>query len=277
MYKVSLILTTYNSADNLPKTLASIDEQDYPDIEVVIKDGGSTDGTLDIIEEYAKKHEAPGHVARTVRTISCPDTGIYDAMNQGYKLSTGDIIAFFNDRFVTRDAVSKLVSAIKNEDETPPHKVQEKEGPTASEKNQSQIVGVHADLIYANGDEIVRYWHMGPQKSLRTGWMPGHPTLFLKREIYEKYGLYDTSYKIAADYEFMVRFLKDRKNKLAYVPETLISMYYGGTSTSTLGSYIESLREGNRALRTNKVHPAFITDCIRTLRVLLQFKLRPNN
>ena len=277
MYKVSLILTTYNSAENLPKTLASIDEQDYPDIEVVIKDGGSTDGTLDIIEEYAKKHadvtedsqildKTPGKVQmkRSVVTTSCRDTGIYDAMNQGYKLSTGDIIAFFNDRFMVKDAVSKLVSAITNADT---------EAKQVAEPNE-KFIGVHADLVYANGDEIVRYWHMGPQRSIRTGWMPGHPTLFLKREVYEKYGLYDTSYKIAADYEFMVRFLKDRENRLAYVPETLISMYYGGTSNSTLGSYIESLIEGNRALRTNHVHPAFLTDCIRTLRVLLQFLKR---
>lgn len=242
---VSLILTTFNSKDNLKATLDSIDEQDYPNIEVVIKDGASTDGTLDAIRAYADESRF------IVKYDSKPDTGIYDAMNQGYELSTGKLVAFFNDRFTCKNAVSKLVSAIEN--------------------SSFDVVGAHADLIYADGEKTVRTWHMGEQRSIMTGWMPGHPTMLLKREVYEEYGLYNTSYKIAADYEFMVRFLKSGKNKLAYVPETLVSMFYGGTSNSTFGSYIESLKEGNRALRTNHVHPAFIVDGIRTCRVLLQF------
>ena len=242
---VSLILTTFNSKDNLKATLASIDEQDYPNIEVVIKDGASTDGTLDAIRAYADESRF------IVKYDSKADTGIYDAMNQGYELSTGKLIAFFNDRFACKDAVSKLVNAINN--------------------SSVDVVGAHADLIYADGEKTVRTWHMGKQKSIMTGWMPGHPTMLLKREVYEEYGLYNTSYKIAADYEFMVRFLKSGKNRLSYVPETLVSMFYGGTSNSTFGSYIESLKEGNRALRTNRVHPAFIVDGIRTCRVLLQF------
>ena len=261
MYKptVSLILTTYNSKDNLTKTLDSIDAQDYPNIEVVIKDGGSTDGTLDVINEYvlSGKYE--------VKTESKPDTGIYDAMNQGYELSTGDVVAFFNDMFVVSDAVSKLVGAIYPEQSDADGSFDQ------SGVLGDEVIGAHADLIYANGDKVVRTWHMGEQKSIMTGWMPGHPTLYIKREVYEKYGLYNTSYRIAADYEFMVRILKDGTNRLAYVPETLVSMFYGGTSNSTFGSYIDSLKEGNRALRTNHVHPAFIVDCIRTVRVLLQF------
>jgi len=118
---------------------------------------------------------------------------------------------------------------------------------------------------------VVRYWRMGPQKSIFLGWMPGHPTLYFKREIYEKYGLYKTDYRISADYELMMRVLKHKENRLAYVPRTLVRMYYGGTSNSTLGSYIESLKEGHRALTSNNIHPAFVIDCIRTLRVLLQF------
>lgn len=239
---VSLILTTYNSAENLPTTLKSIEGQDYPHIEIIIKDGGSTDATLDIIKEYQSNSR------NTVKYISCPDTGIYDAMNQGYALSTGQIVAFFNDRFTASDAISKLVNAIDD-----------------------NVVGVHSDLVYADGDKVIRKWHMGPQKSLYSGWMPGHPTLYLKREIYEKYGLYDTSYKIAADYEFMVRFLKDKENKLAYIPEVLISMYYGGTSTTSLKSYIESLLEGHRAVASNKIHPSWIINILRTFRVLFQF------
>lgn len=245
MKTVSLILTTYNSAANLVSTLESIEQQDYPHIEVNIKDGGSTDDTLDIIKDYAKRSH------NTVNWVTEPDTGIYDAMNKGYQLAGGDIIVFFNDLFLMPDAVSKMVSVIEQNEE---------------------CVGAHADLYYASEEKIIRRWKMGPQKSLFWGWMPGHPTLFLKREVYEKYGLYNTEYRIAADYEFMIRFLKDKENKLAYLPETIIKMYYGGTSTSNANSYIASLKEGHRALKENNIKGALIVDLLRICRVLWQFK-----
>ncbi len=244
MKTVSLILTTFNNANNLNRTLQSIEQQDYSAIEVNIKDGGSTDGTIEIIEKYEKASH------NRVNWMTGPDKGIYDAMNQGYQLATGDIIVFFNDLFLQKKAVSKMVNAI----EVAPG-----------------CAGAHADLIYATDERVVRYWKMGPQKSLYCGWMPGHPTLFLKREIYEKYGLYNTDYRIAADYEFMIRFLKDRENKLAYLPETIIRMYYGGTSTSDTGSYLLSLKEGHRALKSNGIKGALFIDALRTCRVLWQF------
>lgn len=242
--KVSLILTTYNCAENLRRTLESIEQQDYPDMEVNIKDGGSSDTTLAIIQEYASGSR------NTVNWVSQPDKGIYDAMNQGYKLATGDIIVFFNDMFLKPDAVSKMVQKIESE---------------------PGCVGAHGDLVYATEERVVRYWKMGKQKSIYKGWMPGHPTLFLKREIYEKYGLYNTDYRIAADYEFMIRFLKDKENRLAYLPETVIRMFYGGTSTSDAGSYLQSLKEGHRALKENGIKCAAWIDFLRTCRVLLQF------
>ena len=250
MNTVSLILTTYNNIENLKMTLRSIESQTYSEIEVIIKDGESTDGTLDVIKNYEKKSKY------IVRWINCPDIGIYDAMNQGYAISTGNIIVFFNDIFVNNDAVEKMVKLIE-----------ESEG----------CVGAHADLIYVAGKKVIRYWKMGSQKSIYMGWMSGHPTLFLKREIYEKYGLYKTDYKISADYEFMIRFLKDKQNCLAYLPETLVQMYYGGTSTSTVHSYIESLKEGHRALKENEIGFAWLIDIIRTIRVLLQFIIKNRN
>lgn len=248
MKKVSLILTTYNSSKNLPKTLESIEKQDYPAIEVVIKDGGSTDGTLEIIKRYEKESH------NQVIWSSRKDTGIYDAMNQGFARSTGDVVAFFNDVFDKEDVISKLIAQM------------EKTDPVSGK----EYIGVHADLVYVNGEKIVRKWHMGNQ-DIRQGWMPGHPTLFLKREIYEAYGLYDTTFKIAADYEFMIRFLKDKENRLAYLPETVIRMFYGGTSNGGLGNYMVSLLEGHRALKKNGIRHAWLVDCRRTLRVLKQF------
>lgn len=244
MKKVSLILTTYNSEENLKRTLDSIEMQDYPLIEVVIKDGGSTDRTLDIIKTYEEVSKY------TVKWSTGQDSGIYDAMNQGYPMASGEIIAFFNDLFLEVSVVSKMVQMIEA---------------------HPDCVGAHADLVYATDEKVVRYWRMGPQKSLYLGWMPGHPTLFLKKEIYEKYGLYNPEYRIAADYEFMIRFLKDKNNRLAYLPETIIRMYYGGTSTGSTGSYLLSLKEGHRALKDNGIKGAFVIDILRTCRVLLQF------
>ncbi|MBD5444596.1 MAG: glycosyltransferase [Lachnospiraceae bacterium] len=243
-YKVSLLLTTYNSIENLPITFEGIQNQTYPHLQIIIVDGGSTDGTVALIEQFA------GTSGLEVRWISEPDRGLYDAMNKAYRMSDGDIIAVCNDFLCDKDAVTLLVEAI--------------------EKTGDGCIGAHADLRYANGDKTVRSWHMG-QGNIKQGWMPGHPTLFLKREIYEKYGEYDISYRCAADYEFMVRFLKDSENKLAYVPKVLISMFYGGTSNAGLSNYLVSFKEGYMALKKNGVkHPLIIT-LKRTWKVLRQF------
>ena len=248
MKKVSLILTTFNCKDNLRKTLESIEKQDYSDIEVVIKDGGSKDGTIDVIKEYQSSSKY------MVKWESRQDKGIYDAMNQGYSLCDGDIVVFFNDMFVNPLVVSQMVKLI------------ERINPDTGE----EYIGAHADLMYVEDEKIIRKWHMGEGK-IQQGWMPGHPTLFLKREIYEKYGLYDVSFKIAADYEFMIRFLKDEENKIAYLPEIIVAMFYGGTSSGGLSNYILSFKEGHRALKMNGIKNALWIDIRRTVRVLLQF------
>ncbi len=261
--KVSLILTTYNCKENFRTTMESILEQDYPDIEIVVKDGGSTDGTLELIKDYEGRlqerlnigvtnTERQGAKASTkVEYVwkSSPDAGIYDALNQGIEMSTGDIVAVCNDRFTRSDAISLLIKAIQAKPDS---------------------IGVHADLVYADGDKIIRRWHMG-QGRIRAGWMPGHPTLYLKREVYEKYGLYDTSYRCSADFEFMVRVLTDQKDRLAYVPETLVSMYYGGTSTGSVKSYWQSIKESHAALKQNSVRPAWWIIIRRILKTIKQF------
>ena len=171
-------------------------------------------------------------------------------MNKAFRMSSGDIIAVCNDKLCKPYAVSRLVAAL------------ESGGPCC--------IGVHSDLVYVEGERVIRQWHMG-QGRISEGWMPGHPTLFLRRQVYEKYGFYDTSFRCAADYEFMVRFLKDEKNRLAYVPEVLVAMFYGGTSNAGLGNYLVSFKEGYQALKKNGVsRPLWIT-VRRTVRVLLQF------
>lgn len=242
MKKVSLILTTYNCKENLLKTFKSIEEQDYPNIEICISDSCSTDGTLDVIKAYANvsKH--------SVVYQSEKDAGIYDGINRSIQMSSGDYLEIMNDEYTCTDAISKLVRAMED---------------------AGDVVGSHADLVYKEGDEVRRYWKMG-NGSIYSGWMPGHPSLMLKREVYDKYGLYSMDYTCSADYEFMVRFLKDG-NKVAYVPETLISMFYGGTSTSTAFSYMTSVKEALRALKENGVKRRLWITGLRTLKVLGQF------
>lgn len=242
MKKVSIITTTYNDSKSLRKTIEQIKAQDYPNIEYIIVDGASKDDTMDVIME------AKEHFGDRLVWISEKDSGIYDAINKGVKLATGDYIGTCFDQFAAPDVISKMVA------------VMEKEGTD----------GVHGDLNYMDGEKIVRKWRNG-QGNIRTGWMPGHPTLYLKREVYETYGLYKMDYRISADYEYMIRILKDGKVKLSYIPEVLIKMSHGGTSTNSLGAYLEGMKEGHRALKENGVKFAFVTDLLRVLRVLRQF------
>ncbi len=243
MLSVSLILTTYNSKGNFIKTYESIRKQTYPDIEIVVVDGASIDGTKEEIEKRAETD-------RNMRWISEKDSGLYNAMNKGLHMAKGDVVAFFNDEFLEDTAVEKYIRAIE-------------------EKGSD---GAHSDLVYRDADgKVIRKWKMG-EGSIYQGWLPGHPTLYLKKEIYMQYGDYKEDYRCSADYEFMVRILKDGNVSLAYIPETLISMFYGGTSSNGPRAYWVSMREGVRALQENKVRWAMWITLLRTLRVLGQFR-----
>lgn len=243
--KVSVITTTYNDAANLGQIMEQVAKQDYENLEYIIVDGGSTDETPELIRRMEER--MPGQV----RWISEKDSGIYDAINKGIRLATGDIIGCCFDRYADAGVISRMVSVME----------------------QERTDGVHGDLCYMDGERVVRRWHQG-QGNIRSGWMPGHPTLYLRREVYERFGLYKTDYRIAADYEFMVRILYRKQVTLSYLPEILIYMSHGGTSTGSLGAYVESLKEGHRALKENGVPFAWITDLCRILRVLAQFVKR---
>ena len=241
--KVSIITATCNDAENLKKIIRQVAAQDYDDIEYIIVDGASADETPAVLEEARQLFGS------RVQILSEPDNGIYSAVNKGLRLATGELIGCCFDEYADTRVISRMVEII------------EREGTD----------GVHGDLLYMDGPRIVRRWHQG-QGRLRFGWMPGHPTFYIRHKIYERYGCYKEDYKVAADYEFMVRCLKDRSVKLSYLPEVLIHMSYGGTSSSSLSAYLLSLREGHRALVENGVRFAWFTDLCRTLRVLLQFR-----
>ena len=243
--KVSVVTTTYNDIENLKRILAEVKKQTYPNIEHIIVDGGSTDGTVDLLKELEEKE--PGRIS----WMSEKDNGIYDAINKGICMATGDIVGCCFDRYADEGVLMRMVETM------------EKEGTD----------GVHGDLCYMDGDRIVRKWHQG-QGVIRSGWMPGHPTLYLKKEVYDRFGLYRTDYRISGDYEFMVRILYRKEVTLSYLPEILIYMSHGGTSTNSLGAYVESMMEGHRALVENHVPFAWVTDLCRVVRVLSQFVIR---
>ena len=243
--KVSVVTTTYNDIENLKRILAEVKKQTYPNIEHIIVDGGSTDGTVDLLKELEEKE--PGRIS----WMSEKDNGIYDAINKGIRMATGDIVGCCFDRYADEGVLMRMVE------------IMEREGTD----------GVHGDLCYMDGDRVVRKWHQG-QGHIRSGWMPGHPTLYLKKEVYDKFGLYRTDYRISGDYEFMVRILYRKEVTLSYLPEILIYMSHGGTSTNSLGAYVESMMEGHRALVENHVPFAWVTDLCRVVRVLSQFVIR---
>lgn len=208
--KISIITVVRNGADTIRDCIESILNQSYP-VEYIVVDGCSTDGTLDIIREYAG----------IAKIISEPDQGIYDAMNKGIKLASGDIVGILNsdDFYVDNNVISVIV----NEFET------------------KKLDSVFADLVFIKREEpqkIVRYYnssHFNPKK-FNYGWMPAHPTFFVKRNIYERYGLFKTDYKIASDYELLTRFLSKYKISYSYIPKVIIKMRTGGLSTKSLKS-----------------------------------------
>lgn len=244
MLKVSVITMTYNDCSNLKKCIRQIKAQDYPNMEYIVVDGGSLDGTLEVLQK------AQEYFKDRMKWISEPDEGLYDALNKGIKMATGDVIGIMCDEFADANVLSRMVETL----------------------DKTGCDGVHGDIDYVDDGRIIRKWRMG-QGRIRMGWMPGHPTLYLRRQVYERYGLYKTDYRIAADYEFMIRILKDRKVTLAYMDEVLVRMFHGHNSSSTgsFSSYMASLREGHRALSENHVPFAFVTDCLRIARVLVQF------
>ncbi|MCO7023772.1 glycosyltransferase [Vibrio paracholerae] len=227
--KVSIITATYNSSETIIDTLKSLEQQSYPDIEYIIVDGASKDNTLDVVRQ---------NCTRVSKIISEPDKGIYDALNKGIQAATGDIIGFLHsdDLFAYPDAVADMVATL--------------------EKNQSQAA--YADLAYVSKDDtdkMVRLWTSGDyqQNKMLNGWMPPHPTFYMRRELYLSLGLFDLGFKIAADYDSLLRYLWSNKVSMSYLPKVLIKMRVGGASNRNLSNIYKKTCEDIQALKNNKV------------------------
>ena len=229
--KLTLITATFNSASTIKTCLDSVVFQNYNDLEYLIIDGKSSDDTLNIVKDYQQKYPY-------IKLISEKDYGIYDALNKGLKLTTGDVVGFVHsdDLLANNHIISDIVSKLQNE----------------------QLDGVYGDLQYVDKvdlNKLIRLWKSCAFKLslLKQGWMPAHPTLFLKKEVYEKHGLFDLTYKIAADYDFILRVFKDNSLKFGYLPKVFTKMRVGGASNRSIKNIIQKTKEDYRAISSNQL------------------------
>lgn len=267
--KISVITAVLNNKDHLESCIKSVFSQTYPDIEHIIIDGGSTDGTLDVISLFTSERSAVSSqqsvnmtresgvfssrlmqeasrslpsdslltaLRSSLRVVSEPDNGIYDALNKGIRMASGDVIGFLHadDLYADNSIIAKV-------------------GEIMDQKNTDSCYG---DLLYVDKNDTartIRYWRareFSPDL-LYKGWMPPHPTFFVRRKLYEKYGVFDTSFKIAADYELMVRFLGKHKISTCYIPDVLVKMRIGGASNRSISNI---LRKSSEDLSIMRMH-----------------------
>jgi glycosyltransferase len=246
--KVSIITATFNSAATIATCMASVLHQTHTDIEYIIMDGGSEDETLGIIEQAANLNS-------NIIFKSEPDQGIYDALNKGIARATGDVIGFVHsDDFLADDhIIQDIVDVFETE----------------------QSHGVYGNLHYVafdNTDKIIRNWVSQPynKKLLKKGWMPAHPTLFLKKEIYDTYGLFNMSYQIAADYDFILRVFQQTNLTFSYLDKTIIKMRVGGASNGSLKNILQKTKEDLKAIKSNHVG-GFGTVLLKNITKIKQF------
>lgn len=245
--KVSVITVAFNSGSTIRETIESVVGQTYQDIEYIIVDGKSTDETMDIVRSFGSKIS---------KFVSEKDKGIYDAINKGLKMATGDVISILNsdDIYAHEHVIANTV------------KIFEQEG----------VDSVYGDLKYVlptDNTKVKRYWKSGTydRKKFLYGWMPPHPTFFVKREVYEQFGTFDTSLTSAADYELMLRFLYKNKVSAGYNPEVMVLMKTGGKSNASLLNHIIGNREDKTAWIKNGLQSFFYTTWMKPIRKVPQF------
>jgi len=244
---ISIITVSYNSAHTIADTIESVLNQTYPDIEYIIIDGNSIDGTQDIVKSYGEK---------ITTFISEKDGGIYHAMNKGLQLATGAVIGILNsdDVYANSEVLQKVIECFNNS---------------------------HAEICYGNLNyvqsknlnAVTRVWEAGKHhaKSFHYGWMPPHPTVFVKKELYKKVGFFNVKLKSAADYEMMLRMFVKFKCRASYIPHLLVKMRTGGTSNASIKNRIKANREDRMAWKLNDLKPYFFTLPLKPLRKISQF------
>lgn len=245
---ISIITATYNSAATVRHTFDSILGQTYLDIDYIVVDGGSTDGTIDIIKQYEPRFGS------RLRWISEPDHGIYDAMNKGIRMAKGDVIGILNsDDFFSSDDILSTVAS-----------------------NIAGVDAVYADIHFVRPDDLgrsVRYYSSKRFRpwAIRFGYMPAHPSFYVRRYVYERYGLYSLDYKIASDFDMMVRLFCRHHIKTQYIEKDFVTMRTGGISTSHLSHRLLITKEDARACRNNGVYSNVLLCSVKYLTKILEF------
>jgi glycosyltransferase involved in cell wall biosynthesis len=245
--KFSIITVSFNSLNTIADTVHSISTQSYPDIEYLVIDGASADGTLKLLNSLNDKIDI---------LISEADDGIYDAMNKGIGMASGDVIGILNSDDIYADEL--VLSDVAKLFENP------------------EIDAVYADLVYVEKNDtnkVKRKWISGKytQGDFRKGWMPPHPTFFVRKSVYEKYGKFNLDFISAADYELMLRFIHKHQIKIAYLPRVIIKMRMGGQSNVTIKNRLKANREDQKAWEINGLKPGKFTFIRKPLSKLGQF------
>jgi glycosyltransferase involved in cell wall biosynthesis len=248
--KISIVTVCHNSDKTIETTILSVKKQTYKNIEYIIIDGGSQDNTLNIVKKYESVFNDNMH------WLSEPDNGLYDAMNKGIKMATGDVIALINsdDLFCDERALEKVMKVFAD---------------------NPKIDSVYADLFYVSQndtDKIVRKWITGRQRKFNLGWHPAHPTLYLKKEVYEKFGFFNLNFKLAADFELMLRFFDKNKISSIYIPEAFVKMRLGGETNKNFENIYKQNLECLKAFVVNDLEVSkFLYPFYRVLPKLFQF------
>lgn len=246
--KISTVTVCRNSQATIARTVESFLDQDYADKELLVIDGGSTDGTQDIVRGFGRD---------AIRLISEPDAGIYDAMNKGLAHHSGDAVGFLNsdDVYHDRHVLARIADGL------------------------AQAEAVYGDLVmifdHASG-HVVREWRSGSftPGAFRSGWMPPHPTFYVRRELAARTGLFDLQYRISADYDFMLRAMEVQRARVRYIPHTLVKFTVGGMSTAgplaVMRGNLECLRARQQHLGAPLLDAAFFMKPLRKLQQLVR-------
>lgn len=248
--KISIITVSYNSEKTIADCITSVVKQSYSDIEYIVIDGKSTDTTMEIIASFGDQ---------IFKVVSEKDKGMYDAINKGIRMASGDIIGvlnsddYYTDGLVIEDVMSKF--------------------------NEANADALYADLNYVDQidtNNVVRYWKSGDYKpnSFLSGWMPPHPTFFIRKEWYLKYGEYSLELVSAADYELMLRMVLKHGARLAYLPRVIVNMRVGGMSNSSLRNRLRANKEDRKAWEMNGLTPKNYTLIFKPLRKIIQYVKR---
>ena len=249
--KISIITITYNSESTVEDTIKSVVSQDFPNVEYIIVDGLSKDKTLSVVSRYSQYID---------KVVSEKDKGLYDALNKGIHLATGDVIGMLHsdDIYASSQVLSKIAQQFAMD---------------------TSVEAVYADLVFVDRNDtnkVLRTWKAGKyeEDAFKNGWMPPHPTFFVKKSVYDRFGGFNLGLKLSADYELMLRVLLKHKIDASYLPQVLVKMRRGGFSNAKLVHRLRANREDFNAWQINGLKPNLLTRYLKPLRKIPQFLFR---